>query len=608
MKLEISVFGGRQPKTAIHLLEDYQAQIAHDTLLTSGSVQGWKQAEKLTDISETDIKTLYRWYHDATSEWLISNLDLDFVGSPLASDIWDRMYFSGASEPRYLANDIISTPFNFSTDFLKLGVPAPAAAITTASGYSTDSGYRAYFYTYVSRYGEEGSPSPLKEITNYGSGSVTLTGFTEPPADRGLTEDVGGYKPKVYIYRTNATGTGTAEFQFVKSFDVADVSVWATHAVVDDVSDANLGEVCPSTYWLPPDANLEGFISLPNGAIAGFKENELWFSETYYPHAWPLAYRLTFDYTIIGISVFGTTVVVLTEGYPYLVYGATLGSLEKVKLASHYPCSSRQSIVSTEHGVLYASSEGLIAVTQNGAALVSTDLFDRTTWQTFYPTKMRAVFWAGHYIMQYYQSSDIYGGFGFDVKNNILFDIYYYDAMFVDKDGVLYVVKRISPGLTARAIYEWEGDQYNYKMYTWKSKQFILPADIRFSVGRIILDKAFYNDILDLMEENEILKDQNQDMFDDLALEGDLNDTEMDAQELNGDSLIDLTDYDMSPEISLKLYVENELHFTKIVSAADRATVFKLPKTFLGRKFEFEVSGFIPVKQITIATGSKELM
>ena len=606
MQLRIDYFTGRKHKLAKHLLDNQEASYASNIDLEMFDTRGMKYPKKIQDISETDIKTIYR--HGGN--WCISDHILHFVPSFLSNDSFERVYYTGYSQARFIPNDILSDPFDFASDYRLLGVPAPESAISSASGYTSGSDYRAYFYTYVNRYGEEGPPSPLLEIIDYGSGDVTLTGFSEPPTNRGLTNDINGNRPEIRIYRTNATGTGLAAFQYVGSFYVTDVSDWATHSFTDNVSDSGLGEVCPSVTWDPPPDNLQGLVSLPTGYLAGFVGNTVYFSEQFLPHAWPSDYYITFEYDIVGLAVYSSYLIVLTEGYPFLVYGDSPLEMKKVKVDGFYPCSHILSIVASKEGIYYASPFGIVLINTNGARLLTENIFTKDQWSNYLNDFVHANIYDNKYIF-FYRSSDRVekGGLILDLLNGYytLLD-WYCEATFLMEDTArFYVVKETYDGSGIYAIYQWAGDDYNYLEYTWRSKTFILPDTVNFSCCKLIINSTFYNDYLSNLEESNYIENYNESLFSTGEIGGEINEETINELTINGDDLLSPLELSMNENIRIKIYADDDLFYERICSASQGNLMFKLPSTKKARKWEIEVQGYIPIASIILATSPKEL-
>jgi hypothetical protein len=233
---------------------------------------------------------------------------------------------------------------------------------------------RSYVYTWVSAYGEEGPPSPASLLNGWSNGRWTI-GLWEPPAnDQGILRNL----TNINIYRTVVSTGGIATFFFVDTVPIGTVEYLDTKPG----SEVSLNTQLPSTNWFPPPENLQGIVSMPNGMMAGFASNQVWFSEPYHPHAWPPGYVLTTEFPIIGLGVSNGSLVVCTATVPYVVQGVNPGSMTLTKCDLPYPCSSRGSIVAGTKHVTYHSPNGLIQVKPDGTVMNTTDRwFTREQWQ-----------------------------------------------------------------------------------------------------------------------------------------------------------------------------------------------------------------------------------
>lgn len=665
-KIQMKVFKGRNPKIAKHLLQPENAQIAINTRMETGDVRSWKAPVKEQDLTAATYKTLYRYDYASEEDWIADTADIDFVRAPLTDDTWERVYFTGhrtagvLDEPRYLSNDNVSDPFDITTDFHKLGIIQAKETIEVQSGYTTGTDFRAYYYTYVSAYGEEGAPSsidytPAAGVAGAGNGgwiedyddetgdSVTLKGFVRPVGNGetdywNLVTASGTDYPYVYVYRTNSDST-SGDFQYVGKFradNIGNEAAWTAKTFTDEQSNLELGEICSSEGYDPPDEDLIGLIGLPNGIFAAFKDNELWFSEHYQPHAWPTDYAMAFNEDIIGLGVYGTSIIVMTEGYPYQVSGYTPSAMTKMKFTGFYPCLSKRGIVMTPDGVMYPAPEGLILVNQNGPQNIIEDVLEATDWDDFYPTTHNSNYFEGKYFASY--SGGDTGGLMFDISSGQFYEVrkHHYARWIEPGTGNLYVIQKVYESGDDVAIYEWEGDPYNYLFYEWKSKEFILDEAINFSVAEVLIDYDFYDDILTAEEDNSYLQDLNDTAWTSGILGGEINGDLSDGADLatvlggeidyvhdtgddgtlgdrayyfvdiNGDIMYSLVDLTIHASIFFNYYVDGELKHTETISL-NNDRPFKLPKGFKGRKHEVKVSGYIPVKQITLATSEKEL-
>jgi len=253
---------------------------------------------------------------------------------------------------------------------------------------------RAYVYTWVTEYDEESAPSPPALVTGIQDGAWELSNISPPPtSDQGFVVDPNAERwiTKTRIYRTITSNQGVASFFFVAE-QACTLPTYIDTLKDDEVStNAQL----ESFSWTPPPPDLEGFVVMWNGIIAGWRENELWMCEPYRPHAWPASYVLTMEYPIVGLGVAGQTLVVCTGGNPVTVNGSLPEHMTTAKVAAFEPCTSRGSILSSDAGVLFVSPNGLILCNQTGAANITKDLLTRDKWRKYTgEAKLRAA-WLG---------------------------------------------------------------------------------------------------------------------------------------------------------------------------------------------------------------------
>ncbi len=291
------------------------------------------------------------------------------------------------------ANDAGTTGVKHSATFSN-GAPLFAPTMTTGqpdwnmwADLTTDAllGPRAYVYTWITEYGEESAPSPPTIVNGWSNGVWTLSLFTPPPDEMGVTRNI----KTTRLYRTVPSTTGQTTYFFIADIDIL------TETYTDTIDDATiaLNTILPSALWTPPPEGLQGILSMPNGMAVGFRGNELWFAEPYRPHAWPAAYVLTTEFPIVGIGVTGQAVVACTSATPYVAAGVNPSSMSLTKALGPEPCIARGSIISTDTGVFYCSPNGLIKVDQNGTAGNTTELWiTRERWRDLTPPRsIRAI-------------------------------------------------------------------------------------------------------------------------------------------------------------------------------------------------------------------------
>ncbi len=245
---------------------------------------------------------------------------------------------------------------------------------------------RQYVYTFVSRAGEEGAPSPTSDVAVAVNGqTVRVTGIELPPT-------IGYDITHIRIYRTNATEAGT-EFQFV-----AEINAGA-NAYNDIVDSADLGEVIRSTTWDPPDTNLRGLTEMPNGMLVGFQRRgkTLYFCEPYFPHAWPADYDQAIGHEIVGIAAFGNALAIMTKAHPYVLTGSHPRNVNIRPIKFNQACVSKRSITTDRDRVYYASPDGIVEISVNGIRLATDGYMDKKDWETYSPETMVGAFHEGRY-------------------------------------------------------------------------------------------------------------------------------------------------------------------------------------------------------------------
>jgi hypothetical protein len=274
----------------------------------------------------------------------------------------------------------------------------------------------SYVYTFVNDLGEESAPSPPSSTILKDDGTaITVTTATSVPTS--MSDEYGITTKR--IYRAVITNTGT-QFQFVAEIPLAQEDF------VDDLTDGQLGEVLESELFeLPPD-DLRGIIALPNGVMAGFSKNQLCFSVQNRPHAWPVEWRLNTDTEIVAIGNIDTTVIIGTKAFPYLAIGNDPSAYSMTKLEVPQACVSKRSLAYlTAIGVVFASPDGLIAITGNGQVRNLTEtIFTRKQWQALRPATILGI---AHDDVYHFWSGEI-GTSGVGEEEAVFFDDYTVDT------------------------------------------------------------------------------------------------------------------------------------------------------------------------------------
>lgn len=538
------------------------------------------------------------------------------------------------------ANDINSAPFDKDTDWYLPGADVGDAP-TVDAAVATGSDYYAYLYSYVSRYGEEGPGSGIGEMSDYTSGRRYVDDITRPDSTDGhLLTMVDGNYPRINVYRTNDTAAGNAEFQLVceaywfvitQDYAVGDfvfyddgggwdlyecttihpAGIWnAGHFTRgEDIDDVDLGTALSDNYlWDRAPDNLTNLRAHPNGFFVASYLNTLYFSEPFAPWAWPEDYRVPLPAQIVGIGIYGSTIVVATDAHIYTFSGPHPTSLYKQKLAFQ-PCLSQRAVVETDLGVIFPSAEGFQLVSADGSpANVTREWFKPEDWDDYELESMHGA-WYNKAYYGFYKSVDFEGNIIIDfINNSITTGTDYHWATCVRvESGAFNTIKdsNISePGVLY--ISQWDADDTRYRNYRFKSRRYVYNRPLNFKAAMVILNTDWYEEVVAAAGGD--LESLNEDTWDETdwgyQLGGTINGYIIGAQDINGDDLYSSADFGFQNYVEFRVYVDGVLNFTKQVTDS---TAFKLPRGFKNKKWEWEVVGMIPVKRVVLATSMEEL-
>ena len=492
--IRIQNFGGIAPRMSARLLAGGAALRAELTKLWSGEIRPFFVKVKVETplVQGCMAKTIYK-FKDA---WLSWCADVDVVTGFTIDKGSERLYYTGDGPPKVTTYPLAFASLPTPSNSLMLGVAQPVLPPTlgTPTGPATTPQLRYYVYTWYTQFDEESVPSPPSVGINVSDGQTVPV--TIPVAGVSLPPNL----ESVRLYRTNG-----GPFLFVSETPIA--VVLANPVINDAVKNIDLGEALISQSFYPPPNNIHGLIGLASGSFAAFHDNRVVFSEPYQPHAWPPEYEKIFDYPVVALGTYGNTLVVATTGYTYLVSGIDPRSQSVDRVPDPYPCVSKRSMVSADHGVIYASAEGLVFVGLGGTQVLTRELMTREEWQRFNPSTMHGVIFDGRYF-GFYQSTRFFraeetvvpsgAGFIFDFNDRVVQGVddndlnrddklitipFYASATFANPVVTLHLV--INPSLKTNELFKWEGGQ-DFETYVWRSKQFAFPYEVTFACAKVL--------------------------------------------------------------------------------------------------------------------------
>ncbi len=569
--LDISLFKGEIPKLSDKLLPREYASSAINCDLDAGNLKPLKGVTSIQDV-EASAETIYR----LGEKWLQWGNKINIVPS-FVYESGGRIVYTGDIYPKETNTALALTGGGpYPDNSRRLGISAPAAApsysiTVTGSGADRDI---SYCYTIIGEWEDgtvvESAPSPPTAVfVAKDDATVQLTGFVDATGD-------GVYTTHYRIYRINTGNTG-AEYQYVDDLD----KTTSPLEYDDTVDDDDLGEVLPTTDWTTPVDDLKGITIGADGLVFGFNGNTVYVSETFIQYTFPSKYTLPVESEIVGFGYSGTALVVVTKTKPYLIFGSDPESLFVEQIPYELPGKSAESIVSLPIGVVYASVAGLILIDSGGNATnLTKEIYSKSQWESLAPENIFAFFYNDAYIAFFKDSNrgiefkpgqngvrifetpeKVYGGqFVSTVSTNVYDFLTSASKNFISSDGYQFVVTGNEHSLThdtlyliqkkdtIREIVSWgTGSLQNY---TWISKDFYITPHHILTTGMVVGDFT----------------------------EGDL---------------------------SLSLYIDGELSFTKTVSSQN---IFRLPGKKRGSKYKIKLTGKPTVDRVVIGQSVQEIL
>lgn len=377
-----------------------------------------------------------------------------------------------------------------------------------------------------------------------------------------------------YTFKYNQAGSDlseTADTTGILYHDVAEdndstARYWGdtSYDFTDDFDARYLSIILNSDEYDAPPEDLRGLKTIQNNILVGFVNNQIYFSEPDFPHAWPTKYIKAVDRNIVAIEpISGAGALVLTEGYPYLISGNDPDIMSIQRLDALYPCASSRGVVSMSYGILWPTNEGL-ALYSSGTMprLVTQQIYEQDTWSNNYsPSTISAVYYGDAYFASHSTGSFI---FTFEPAQN--------QGFFVDCDQTFTaahndtITNRLyfSTG-TSGDIYEWDNIEQPNQVSSWKSKVFVLKDYTNWGAARVVAD---YNNNQDLWEDSSVAWESWSDTW------------------------------DQSSEVTFKLYANKELKFTKTL---ENSETFRLPTGYRTDTYEFLVDSDVRIRSVHLA-------
>ena len=573
--LKLEGFGGMLPAQDDRLLPPTNASYSENAWLQDGSLVGFRQPREVFTLSSPNIRYAYRIpkgnpadYVPEANYWLeFINADTQVVKSPVADTSDPSFYWAnGAGPPGYTTMSRLED----GLPYLVLGIPQGNEVTAIPSGGESELfEMRSYTSTFVSKYGEEGPPADPSGPTAGRADDTWTIGLTPPS----VSQKAGRNLEKVRIYRTITSQQGIAVFYFVAELPF--VTTTYSDTLASEVV-ASQGQL-QSISWQAPPVDLQGIVAMANGVLAGWKGNELWFSEPYRPHAWPPEYQLSTEFNIVGMVAIDQTLVIGTQGNPYYCTGVQPAAFTLRRLPAIEPCTSRGSFVATPAGAFYTSPNGLVFMSTAGIQNTTLNVIPKDEWNNFLRLGLlhAAALNEGYYVF----SGVVDGGFQNDAFQANAFQMadtgpFFDDGALLNPGNPRLAVMTLKTGAPTRNVMQdvWTGDvliirsnrvhvielvkPMPLEKYIWRSKVFSLSWPSNLGAARVSYTVA-----------------------DGMPAE--------------------------SQQKTIRVYANEQLIFARTLPRSNE--VFRLPG---GRKYDnyqFELEGHVRVRNAEIASTVKEL-
>ena len=262
----------------------------------------------------------------------------------------------------------------------------------------------------------------------------------------------------------------------------------------DDFGFRSLTSILRTSEYDPPPEKLEGLTVIQNNILAGFVENDLYFSEPGQYHAWPTEYRRSLEHKIIALASVNGELVVLTDAFPYLISGNDPRVLSVTKIDVRYPCLTRQSAVNMGYGAVYSTHEGLavLSLAGSGSQIVTATIHSPDTWaESVDPTAVVGANYNGQYFASYGGGTITFvrevDGQPFIIDGDTSFTATWYDSI---KNRLFYAAGQDGD------VFEWDDLTQPRQSFEWKSKTLITPAPTNLGAARVIADYPDFPGIL----------------------------------------------------------------------------------------------------------------
>jgi len=309
----------------------------------------------------------------------------------------------------------------------------------------------------------------------------------------------------------------------------------------------------------------------------------------------------------VGLGTVGTTILVLTDSNPWIIQGNTPSAMQKVRLDTNMPCTSKRGIVNMDWGLCFPTRGGIAVFSaMNGASLATNYVYDwdnfrtqvdpSTITATRYNNKYMASHSAGVFI---FEKDEKTGGFLTETTQQ-------FSSVYYNPNTAKLYFNFGNPS----TMYLWDDPTQPLTSFEWKSKVFRTQDYMNLGAARVI---ANFDNGSGAAAINAAIVIQNAALVASGLVGGALagNGTRFGpsptgTQNDIGGSLAGVTvagsrlqrTLTSSATLNFYLYVNGNL---AIACPVANDVPFRLPTGYRVDKFEVRITGNAPVKSIQLA-------
>jgi hypothetical protein len=189
---------------------------------------------------------------------------------------------------------------------------------------------------------------------------------------------------------------------------------------------------------------MTALVALPTGPLAGIYKDSVCFTPPFQGFTFPVEYYQRTQYKPVALAVLGADLVVLTDGAPCIMSGASPEQIQQINIQSIQPCTDKRAVAYMDGAIIYACPDGIAAIDGPGPVrIISSEILTRDQWRAYGLSNM--VFHVHEGLL--YVSTTNYGVLCFDFTTATMHQVsvltvggvvkaFYYDVV-TDRLGVI---------------------------------------------------------------------------------------------------------------------------------------------------------------------------